>query len=149
MALQNATYNTGLLGATGGQFLDINPPNTSLETLRDIICKKTVSLFEISFVLGWLFGGGAFEKLDLIKKAAYHFGMAFQIADDIDDMDQDIKNKRVVNLALASGKEQANQMFHGEINQYLAVLKQLNVHETELKALANYLKYNYSAPNLS
>ena len=56
--LENATYNTGLNGATGGQFLDIFPPDLSLPTLREVMHKKTVSLFEISFVSGWLYGGG-------------------------------------------------------------------------------------------
>ena len=93
-ALESATSNTGLFGTTGGQFFDLQPPDLSLSTLRDIIHKKTVSLFEISFVFGWLFGGGDPKKLDLVKKLASHFGMAFQFADDIDDVDQDARNGR-------------------------------------------------------
>lgn len=58
LALQNAAFNTGLRGAVGGQLLDLTPPNLSLETLKEVIHKKTSSLFEISFVFGWLFGGG-------------------------------------------------------------------------------------------
>ena len=50
--------------------------------LKEILYKKTVTLFETAFVFGWLFGGGMIAQLDLVKKAAYHFGMAFQIADD-------------------------------------------------------------------
>jgi geranylgeranyl diphosphate synthase type II len=42
------------------------------------LCKhfKATSLFEISFVSGWLYGGGSLEKLSLVKRAALHFGLA-------------------------------------------------------------------------
>lgn len=136
LALENATYNTGLNGATGGQFLDVFPPNLSLETLRDIIHKKTVSLFEISFVFGWLFGGGNIEKLPLVKKAASHFGMAFQMADDLDDVEQDIANDRKVNLAIVCGKSVAQQMFHEEIRLYLSTLKELDLDVESLRNIA-------------
>ena len=89
LALENATYNTGLCGATGRTILRFNTPNLSLPLIEEVIQKKTVTLFEISFVLGWLFGGGELNQLDLVKKSAAHFGMAFQIADDLDDMEQD------------------------------------------------------------
>lgn len=127
LALENSTYNTGLFGATGGQFIDLYPPNLSLETLRDVIHKKTVSLFEISFVFGWLFGGGALEKLQLVKKAASHFGTAFQVADDLGDVDQDMANKRFVNVAVTFGKEKAAEIVQEEKLQFLNVLKELGL----------------------
>lgn len=139
LALENVTYNTGLSGATGGQFLDIFPPDLSLKTLREIIHKKTVSLFEISFVLGWLFGGGDLEKLSLVKQAAFHFGMAFQIADDLEDVEQDAKNGRKVNLAGVFGVEDAEKMFHEEIGLFLKTLQQINLYCPELLALAELL----------
>ena len=81
--LKSVTFCAGIQGATQGQFLDLFPPDSKVETLREIIYKKTVTLFEISFFLGWLFGGGDFSALPLLKKCAYHLGMAFQIADDL------------------------------------------------------------------
>jgi len=139
LALENATYNTGLLGATGGQFLDIHPPDLSEETLRKVIHQKTSSLFEISFVLGWLYGGGDPEKLRLVKRAASHFGMAFQIADDLGDMEQDAHNKRDVNMANVFGREAAVQMFHVEHDGYHDVIERLGVETNELKALMGLL----------
>jgi len=135
MALDNAAENTGVQGTTGGQFLDIFPPDLSLETMREVIRKKTVSLFELSFVFGWLFGGGNPELLHLIKKCAAHFGMAFQIADDLDDLEQDAKNERKINMAAVFGVEKAHQMFHEEITQYYASLKALNLSSIELVGL--------------
>ncbi|MBS4167775.1 polyprenyl synthetase family protein [Parachlamydia sp. AcF125] len=139
LAIQNVAHNTGLFGATGGQFLDIHEPNLSLSALKDIMHKKTVSLFEISFVLGWLFGGGELEKLPLVKAAASHFGMAFQIADDLSDMQQDLKNGRKANMGLLIGVEEAARMFHKETHSFLAVLQQLDIQGQELEALIKTL----------
>lgn len=139
LAIENASLNTGALGAAGGQFLDIYPPDLSPESLFDIIQKKTGTLFEISFVFGWLFGGGALDKLELIKKASRHFGLAFQIADDLGDMDQDKKNGRLINVANVCGKEQAFRLFQEEIFQFRSLLKQVNLHSEELNALVELL----------
>lgn len=134
LALENISFNTGLYGATGGQFLDLNPPNLEIATLYAIANKKTASLFEISFVLGWLFGGGDLKKLPSVKKAAYHFGMAFQIGDDLGDMQQDLKNGTSVNIALSVGKERAQELFKQESANYLKLLDELNIASPELSA---------------
>jgi geranylgeranyl diphosphate synthase, type II len=139
LALENATHNTGLMGATGGQFLDLSPPDLTLPTLKEIICKKTVSLFEVAFVYGWLFGGGNPSAMPAIKKVAYHYGMAFQIADDIQDREQDIANKRIVNVACCFGKDQATNMLHEEANHYKEALKELSLNVPELLSLIDLL----------
>ncbi len=134
-ALGNATYNTGVNGATGGQFLDIFPPDLSLPTIREIFHKKTVSLFEIAFVYGWLFGGGDIQKISQVKQLASHFGMAFQIADDLDDMIQDEQNKRPLNMGLLLGKEKAQQLLAEEIKNYALLLTELQLDCPFLKNL--------------
>jgi geranylgeranyl diphosphate synthase type II len=144
LALENATYNTGLCGATGGQFLDLVPPNLSLSLIQEVIQKKTVTLFEISFVLGWLFGGGELSQLDLVKKSASHFGMAFQIADDLDDMAQDSAHEHALNIANVLGKERAKQMFHEEIEQFNQTLEHLKLTHSDLHALARLLVFQVS-----
>lgn len=127
LALENSAFNTGLLGATGGQFLDIYPPDLTLQTILEVLHKKTVSLFEIAFVFGWLYGGGAEEKLPLVKQAASHFGIAFQIADDLGDMEQDLKNGRQINLANQLGKSKAEEMLREEIAGFKQVMKELGL----------------------
>lgn len=131
---------TGIQGATGGQFVDLFPPDLSESTLREIFDRKTVTLFEISFVLGWLYGGGDSEKLDLVKSLAYHFGMAFQIADDFGDVAQDAEHEHAVNLAGALGMDKALQVFHKELAAYYAVLSELEVEQDELHALGVLLQ---------
>lgn len=139
LALENATYNTGLFGATGGQFLDLSPPNYSLALLQEVIHKKTVSLFEISFVLGWLFGGGKESHLHLVKKSASHFGIAFQIADDLEDREQDFIHPHSLNIANIFGKERAVQMFHEEIENFTCTLTELGLQKGNLQALVDLL----------
>ena len=140
LALENASSNTGFQGATGGQFLDLSPGSLSLDLLREVIHKKTVTLFEISFVWGWLFGGGDAAQLDLVKKSASHFGMAFQIADDIDDMVQDCAHDHPLNMANVFGKERAKQMFHEELKLFKGTLVELRLDEGDLKDLACLLE---------
>lgn len=140
LALENATFNTGLSGATGGQFLDIFPPNLSMEMVREIIHKKTISLFEIAFVFGWLFGGGELNKLSKVKACASHFGMAFQIADDLGDIEQDLKNGRKINMAGIFGIETAKHLFFEEIAGYRSTLAELQIDSPALLSLASSLE---------
>jgi len=145
LALQQSSRAAGILGGTTGQFLDLNPPNQSLEVLREILYKKTVTLFEISFVFGWLFGGGMIAQLDLVKKAAYHFGMAFQIADDIGDLAQDEKNQREINAARILGKERAIQFFQKEMECFKELLLQLNLNTPSFEKMCHILQRTVSA----
>lgn len=139
LAIENASFNSGILGATGGQFLDLFSTESSIAVIQETIQKKTVTLFEISFVLGWLFGGGAADQLDFVKKTAHHFGMAFQIADDLSDFDQDSKHEKTVNLAIALGREKAKDMFHEEIRQLAKCVDHLNLRIPELNLLQKAL----------
>lgn len=139
LALQNATHNTGIHGASGGQYLDLYPPDFSIAMLKEVIHKKTVTLFEISFVFGWLFGGGDISKLHLVKQAASHFGMAFQIVDDLGDIFQDLNNKRMVNMAICYGKENAFQMFQEEIQGFFKTVQELGVESQDFKDLGAFL----------
>jgi geranylgeranyl diphosphate synthase type II len=127
LALESATHCAGILGATGGQFLDLFPPNQNLDTIKQVIYKKTVTLFQVSFVFGWLFGGGDVSKLEKVKKAAYHFGMAFQTADDLGDMLQDEKKQRETSIARLIGKERALALFDEEMRLLRKELQDLGI----------------------
>lgn len=135
LAIQCVCRNTGLFGATGGQYFDLNPSQVNRQELEQIMLMKTVSLFEISFVLGWLFGGGRPSQLDEVKKLAYHFGMAFQIADDIDDWDQD-----EVNLAKLLGMEEAKNQMKQHVRQFFEGVSQLKLNPRQFYLLAQSLE---------
>ncbi len=118
---------SGILGATGGQFIDIFPENFGIDGIFDLIYKKTVTLFESAFTAGWLFGGGDPSLLGDVKKGAYHFGMAFQIADDIGDIEQDRKSKSATNIAIVLGTTKACALYRSKIDLALESIQSLGI----------------------
>lgn len=141
IALDAATRCAGISGATGGQFKDLYSKERTVDEAFDIIYKKTVTLFEISFVFGWIFGGGALERVEEVRKGAYHFGMAFQIADDLDDMDQDGASS--LNIAQLIGRDEARERFEGELATFALKMKKLGIFTPEFKQTVDLLK-NYA-----
>ncbi len=139
LALECATHCSGILGATGGQFLDLYPPTLNLEMVKQVIYKKTVTLFEVSFVFGWLFGGGDINLLEKVKKAAYHLGMAFQIQDDLGDVVQDEKNQRDISMARLVGKEKAFVLFKEEMALFEKHLKDLRIYTPSFQKMSDML----------
>lgn len=117
----------GILGATNGQFLDLFPPDNTPATILKIIEQKTTSLFQLSFLLGWLFGGGDPAKLPQVKKCASHMGLAFQIADDLQDCTQDKQHECQANIAFIYGPDRAIELFHQEMKQFETSLQDLNL----------------------
>lgn len=139
LALSCATRGAGVLGATGGQFLDLFPKGNSLENLREVIEKKTVTLFEVAFAFGWLFGGGKIDFLEEVKLAASHFGMAFQIVDDLDDLRQDNEKRETLNIGLCLGIQEANNLFREEMQAFESQMKKLNVFSLEFQQLSEFM----------
>ncbi|NDC39824.1 MAG: polyprenyl synthetase family protein, partial [Proteobacteria bacterium] len=123
--IEQASKGTGLLGATSGQYLDLNPTSVDEEGLLEVLYLKTGALFELSFVLGWLIGGGDLHLKERVQEAAYHFGLAFQIADDIDDYDQD--EGRLYNYARMVGKGRARERVVKELEETEAALEELQI----------------------
>ena len=137
LAIENATYNTGILGATGGQYGDLFPDELTEASVLDVIDKKTGTLFEISFVFGWLFGGGDLDQLDLVKKAARHFGRAFQISDDFLDLKQD---EGKLNFPAVVGVEKGAQFLSDELSALKEALKKLRLNSPELLTLVTLIE---------
>ena len=141
LSLEIATRCAGIFGATNGQFLDLFPPDRSLATIQKIIEQKTVTLFQISFAFGWLFGGGDPALLKEVEKVAYHLGMSFQIGDDLQDQLQDGTNCCEINIASTLGIEKSYELFHEEMEQFVEGLKRLGLWNEEFEKTADYL-YN-------
>ncbi len=139
LCLEAATRCAGISGATNGQFLDLYPPDSKLETVKKIIFQKTVTLFEICFVFGWVFGGGDTGQIDEVRKCAYHLGMAFQIRDDLEDLKQDEERENSINIGIACGKEGAFELFQEEMNCFISSLKELKLWNNPFQEVAEWL----------
>ncbi|MGL1919725.1 MAG: polyprenyl synthetase family protein [Hyphomicrobiales bacterium] len=86
--VQKLTNASGRFGMIGGQMDDIEAEKKSL-TLEEIISlqeKKTGALFEFACEAGGIIGGGNTQEIQALKNYATHFGLAFQITDDILDV---------------------------------------------------------------
>ncbi|MDX1686363.1 MAG: polyprenyl synthetase family protein [Candidatus Promineifilaceae bacterium] len=59
------------------------------ETYKEIISRKTASLFRASARMGGLLAGADEEMLDALSEYGYRLGLAFQIVDDILDITGD------------------------------------------------------------
>ncbi|NGX50979.1 MAG: Farnesyl diphosphate synthase [Chlamydiae bacterium] len=143
IALDSATRCAGISGATGGQFKDLFPEDGTIEEVLDVIYKKTVTLFEISFVFGWIFGGGDLNVVDRVRDCAYHFGMAFQISDDLSDMEQDSSGS--LNIAHTLGKERATLLFEEEVDLFIQKLKKLGLMSPEFQQTIELLVFYVKA----
>ena len=86
----------GAIGMVGGQALDLAGGATkptdqesqmTAEGLRAVHARKTGALIRAAAVAGAILGGGADRDIAIIDAAATEFGLAFQIVDDILDVE--------------------------------------------------------------
>lgn len=137
IALGHAAKAAGIRGAVLGQYYDLfagQKEALTEELIERVIYLKTGTLFEGAFVLGWVFGGGEFSLLDQVKKLAFHFGLAFQIRDDLKDAHQD-KGKSNLNFALFIGRDLALKRLHQEVERCFALLEDLPIKKSKLHLL--------------
>ncbi len=144
--LEAVTRCAGLQGATHGQYLDLFMTENSYEAIRLMIERKTATLFEISFLLGWLFGGGSQERLSEVRQCAMHLGVAFQIADDLQDVLQDGKEAGGANLAGILGVEKAVALFQEEFDSFVASLKNLGLWSRPFQEICKALESGVKTP---
>lgn len=81
----------GSRGMVGGQFIDIHATNSdmTLEQLQAMHALKTGALIRASLALGGIAAGAAQEQLSALDEYGTHIGLAFQVVDDILDVEGD------------------------------------------------------------
>lgn len=139
IALECASRCAGIDGAVYGQFLDLFPEKVSEEAIKKTIYLKTGTLFEGAFVLGYVFGGGEFIRLPDVKQLAYHFGLAFQVRDDLLDLERDQEKSAQANLALFLGESKARALFASELEKTEGYLRSLSLMSSKMLFLLEML----------
>ena len=78
-------------GIGGGQVVDIQSENCDIdfEQLKFIHAKKTGALLRASIIVGAIIGGATKEELEILSDFGCKIGLAFQIIDDILDVEGD------------------------------------------------------------
>lgn len=95
--IQIVAAGAGPAGMVGGQALDlacVTPDGAGVlpaaldgEALRAMHARKTGALIRASASAGAVMGGGSNAQIDAIDRAAAEFGLAFQIIDDVLDVE--------------------------------------------------------------
>lgn len=82
---------SGIGGMIGGQVIDIESEGKQIDkkTLRELHKKKTSALIRAAAVCGAMLGGGNENDVKHFEEYALNLGLAFQIKDDILDVEGD------------------------------------------------------------
>ncbi|PRS74687.1 farnesyl-diphosphate synthase [Bacillus sp. LNXM65] len=81
--------SAGALGMVGGQFDDMEAEQkqVSLAELESIHARKTGKLLTFSVAAGAILAGASEDDIEKLREFSYHIGIAFQIRDDILDLE--------------------------------------------------------------
>lgn len=81
----------GPAGMVGGQFIDIQATNSdmTLDELKNMHSLKTGALIRASLALGGIAAGASAQQLSALDEFGAHIGLAFQVIDDILDVEGD------------------------------------------------------------
>ena len=90
-ASYNVSHLAGIAGMIGGQSIDIESEGKkiSLEKLHELQNKKTGALIEAAVTTPYYLSDADEDILGALKDYALHLGLAFQIKDDILDVEAD------------------------------------------------------------
>ncbi len=141
----------GYKGMVGGQVMDLNytGKEIDLKSLETMHRHKTGALIVASVKSGAIVGGGKAEEIDALGEYAVQIGLAFQIVDDILDVEGDVaemgkrpgsdaeQNKATYPrlLGLSQAKERAKEC----IKKAIKALEPFERKALPLKAIAEYI----------
>ncbi|SFM73440.1 polyprenyl synthetase family protein [Thermodesulforhabdus norvegica] len=142
----------GFRGMIGGQVIDLECENRSdvdLATIEYMHTKKTGALLTASVVSGALLGGAGDKDLERFRRYGHHFGLAFQITDDLLDLignfDQmgkspgsDLQKNKKTYPALM-GIEESRRAAEEHVNRAVEAIEVFGADAEPLRAIALYL----------
>jgi geranylgeranyl diphosphate synthase type II len=157
-ALEVLGRKAGIYGMVGGQCADICAENnhdyddeTAKAVLHYIDENKTGALIESSLMIGAILGGASAEQVKKVEKMGSNVGIAFQIQDDILDIEgdakelgkpigSDIKNEKTTYVSLY-GMEEAKKKVKELSDEAAEILREFGQKDTFLEGLFEYLIY--------
>jgi geranylgeranyl diphosphate synthase, type II len=142
---------SGSFGMIGGQVMDVvsEGKQVSLEVLEYIHCHKTAALIAASVTVGGLLGGGTPAQVQSLERYGHNVGWAFQIADDLLDVEGDaaIIGKQVGRdaelekitypalLGVAASRQRATEL----MQQGIGALTDFGPRAERLRQIATYI----------
>lgn len=141
----------GIYGMIGGQVIDVKETGrrVSKDMLDTIYKLKTSALIEASMMIGAILGGVSEEEVKKVEKIAEYVGKAFQIQDDILDVEStkevlgkpihsDEKNDKTTYVTLL-GLEEAKKEVERLSDEAIRLLHQLSGENQYLERLLLWL----------
>jgi len=141
----------GYQGMVGGQVVDIQSEGKPVDpSLVDFIhSHKTGALIHASVTSGAILAQGTEEQVEAISSYGERIGLAFQIADDILDVEGDSKTmgkgvggdarKKKITFPAAVGLQKAKEIQSRLIEEALGALKTFDEKAEPLRSLAVYI----------
>ena len=143
--------SAGIAGMIAGQMVDIQSEGTLLdgEQLRHLHSLKTGALIKASVIAGGMIGKADDETLARLSRYAEHIGLAFQVADDILNIEGDPKimgkavgtdqdrNKNTYPAIL--GLDQSKAFAQDLVSRALEALKPFDDKALPLRHIATYI----------
>jgi geranylgeranyl diphosphate synthase type II len=141
----------GSAGMVGGQAVDMGSEGREvpLDVLEYIHHHKTAALIGAAVTIGGLLGGGTAVQLEALKRYGQTIGLAFQIADDVLDVEgdsaalgkkvgQDAQHGKATYPALL-GLEASRQQAGALLNEALAAISDFDDGADRLRQLARFI----------
>ena len=141
----------GTLGMVGGQVVDIESEGKTVtaETLEYIHLHKTAALIRASLRVGAILGGGTTAAVDAITTAGDRLGLAFQIVDDILDVEGNLaelgktagsdERKKKATYPALHGVEASRAKARALIDDAIAALAPLGPTAEPIRALCHFV----------
>lgn len=141
----------GTNGIVGGQVLDMAGfhKELSLDELEELSYRKTAIMLMVPLEIGAVLAYAGEQDIKRMYEFGKYLGLAFQVVDDIQDMDEDrafvesqlgkdcpeVKNT----FALLLGQDEAQKLALEYTEKALAVLEDMGPKFDNLRAITNYL----------
>ncbi|MFC1798618.1 polyprenyl synthetase family protein [Thermodesulfobacteriota bacterium] len=149
--IQSVASAAGHRGMIAGQMIDISSEGTrlSLDDLQHMYRLKTGALIETSIYTGAVIGDGSKRQIDQLKTYAQKIGLAFQIADDILNVQGDpaimgksagtdeIRQKTTYPAVV--GIDQSKETMRQLVDNALQAIEDFDNNSDPLRAIATYI----------
>ena len=154
-AMRILARKAGVFGMIGGQVVDVESEKKQLEITKEkldfIYELKTGALIEAAMTIGAVLAGATEQQVDTIEAVAGKIGLAFQIQDDILDVEgdeavlgkpigSDERNEKCTFVTFA-GIEKSKEEVKRLTDEAVEELNSLPFHNEFLSELLNYLVY--------
>lgn len=151
-SLKILSDKAGIYGMIGGQVVDIEEDKQngiSRNRINFLYEKKTACLIEAAMMIGAVLAGADNDEVNEVEKIGHNIGIAFQIEDDILDVEgdqntigkeigQDIKNNKVTYVAF-EGYEKSKADIWKLTGEAVGILQGMPYQNKFLTALLYYL----------